>query len=505
MPSDRLRRLHPSSLFFSFVSIVGRFLVPALVLTFLGRGDRFEFWFVVFGVPAVFGALIRYISLRYALGQDELVIREGILGRRERNIPYQRIQNIDTKQTVLHRALGVAEVIIQTASGIKPEAVLRVLKLEAVDDMRRRVFADRQPVAVAAAAASPIGTTMVPASTAAGAAGPGRELLRTELIELIRLGIISNRGLIPVAAAAGLAMQFGIMPDPDDMVRQARTAFGVSAWTTSLRIGAGLLVFATFVAAVRLLSIGWAVTSFYGFRLVRTADELRTAFGLFTRHAVTIPRHRIQLLQIQAPMLHRLFRRVVVRARTAGGAMQGSEAGPGRDLLSPIAEPGIIPGLLAEVQPGANPDEVDWRPVHPRARRRLLYRSLLAWLLPGFALTALFLPYCALVWPLVIVWAWVRARSESRYIAWGIVGEAIWFRSGFLGREIRIVRFSKIQTVALAQTPFDRRHGHASVRVDTANSGMGQHAIAIPFLERPVADELRARLVREAAGTEFHW
>ena len=83
---------------------------------------------MLFFVPAVVGALIKYWSYRYRLDKDELVIREGIVFRNERHIPYTRIQNIDCVQNPLHRLLRVSEVRLETAGGEKPEAILRPSK-----------------------------------------------------------------------------------------------------------------------------------------------------------------------------------------------------------------------------------------------------------------------------------------------------------------------------------------------------------------------------------------
>ena len=68
-----------------------------------------------------------------------------------------------------------------------------------------------------------------------------------------------------------------------------------------------------------------------------------------------------------------------------------------------------------------------------------------------------------------------------------------------------MVRLSKIQAVTLVESPFDRRHKMASVRIDTANAGAGQDAIAIPYLQRDIAEDIYRRLSAAAAELEFRW
>ena len=75
-------------------------------------------------------SVLQYFTYRYRIGRDGLSIREGWLHRSLREIPYSRIHNVVLHQTVLHRLFGVAEVRLESAGGQKPEAQMRVLRLD---------------------------------------------------------------------------------------------------------------------------------------------------------------------------------------------------------------------------------------------------------------------------------------------------------------------------------------------------------------------------------------
>ncbi|WP_338871568.1 PH domain-containing protein [Myxococcus stipitatus] len=65
-------------------------------------------------------ALVRYFkfhTLRYALDEEGITMRWGILFRREVSLTYARIQDIHLSSNVLERWLGLACIQIQTASG----------------------------------------------------------------------------------------------------------------------------------------------------------------------------------------------------------------------------------------------------------------------------------------------------------------------------------------------------------------------------------------------------
>ena len=101
--------------------------------------------------------------------------------------------------------------------------------------------------------------------------------------------------------------------------------------------------------------------------------------------------------------------------------------------------------------------------------------------------------------------ALVSSRMHVKHLGWAVGERAVIFRSGWLTRELTVARFTKIQVVTLRESPFDRRHQMASVRVDTAGASDLSHRVAIPFLSRPIADAVYEQLAAAAARTSFRW
>ena len=478
-------------------------LLPLAILLLLGRGQAPPLWLALFALPTLVAAVLRYVTLHYRFEPDELVIREGVVSRQERHVPYARIQSIDTTQSVVHRALGVANVVIQTASGSAPEAVLRVLSHSAVAPMRARVFAGRE----AAAAKAPEAPEAVDRTTLADAPGPAepdeRLLVRLGLADLILHGATSNRGLVVVAAAAGLFSQYW---EPESWLTPEQMAWAsdtLEYWSFGQRVVLGFLLVAIGLALTRVLSVLLSLVTLFDFRLVRKGDQLRASYGLFTRHALTIPRHRIQLVELEASFLRRRLGRVTLRARTAGSAVAGERGG--RRWLVPLLHERDLTALLAEIQPESRPAEVAWRPIHPRAGRRMLIRGGIRVALPATVLTVVLWPYGALAWPLLLGLVALYAWTVVRYTRWGLTDTGVWLRQGWLTRTARCVRYAKVRSVAHWTSPFDRRRRMAHVGVDTANSGLGSFAVAIPFLPADEAEAVRQRVQAEAARTEFRW
>lgn len=183
-------------------------ILPLLLFLLWTRGPQDLFLLgsaTLFLVPAILGAVVRFFTFSYRLDDEDMVIREGLLTKQVRSVPYSRIQNVDLVQSLIHRWMGVAVVRLETASGGKPEAVIHVLTLQAIRDMRQAIASGKGKKAPAPE--SPGATEPASAVTDDPSEPAGRLLLRLKLRRLALLGLMSNRGLIVVAALFGLIQQ----------------------------------------------------------------------------------------------------------------------------------------------------------------------------------------------------------------------------------------------------------------------------------------------------------
>jgi putative membrane protein len=500
MPSEAgLRRLHPLSLLFLIGGQAKRLLLPGiLVLFFASRQGHGELWFMLLFIPAVIGALFRYGSYRYRLGQDELLIREGVVFRNERHIPYARIQNIDLVQNPLHRMLRVAEIRLETAGGQQPEAVLCVLSLDAVQRMRTRIFSGRPDPGPETAGA-------VQQDPGVSTAGP---LHVMRLSDVILFGLISNKGMVVVAAAMGLVWQLDLVDRwTSTLSRESLERYRALIPKDDFLV-AGLLGLAALVALLvfmRLLSVIWAVGKFQGFRLTRRGDDLRAEYGALTRISKTIPCHRIQVLSTRESVLHRWLGRVAVQVETAGST--GEKEGPStnRLWLAPLIRKERVATLFHEVLPQVDLEALRWQSISTGARGRL-FRKAIYTAAPITVAALYFFGAWGLFVPALLLS--VRYWTSGLYVkhtGYAIAPGAIFFRSGWWVRCSRVVRFSKIQSLENSESPFDRRHGMASLKVDTAGAARVGHSIDMPYLDVGVATQMMNRLYDEAGRTAFRW
>ncbi len=490
----REHRLHPLSWLFVLIAQLKQFILPLLVLLFAGRGDRHDLWGLIAVAVLVAVSLAEYFTYRYRLQADAIVIRSGWLQRSLRDIPYARIHNVNLHQTLLHRLVGVAEVRLESAGGTKPEAQMRVLSLAQAHALEALI--KRRGLGVESADVDGVVPPLL-------VLGDG---------ELVRLGLISNRGMLVVAAGLGVMAQTGENVSSTLLERWGRLAFGqvvgladAHAQDSPLVLGlaaASLAVLALLL--LRLLSVVLALLQFHGFTLREEAGRVTVERGLLGRTRSSVKRGRIQAWTLQEGVLHRWFKRRSLRVDTASGQRGQEEGRQGFRDVAPIATPAQCDALIAHFLPQAGWETLAWQPLHMRAG------WLMAW--PGMVLALVaVIVVCswhgpAGLWLLVVlpVLLW-RGHRQAARCAYADNGQLVAWRRGWWRRSWHFARIDKLQAVRLSQSPLQRRFGMASLLLDTAGASPFGSPLQLHHLALPEAQALSLRLVSQMARGRLRW
>jgi uncharacterized membrane protein YdbT with pleckstrin-like domain len=110
-----------------FKSILGSlfaliFFVPYFLLSRFGENDRsneINFYFVIVIGFAIFHfifTILRRANFHYSIEGNFLTLKQGILSKQQRHIPYGVIQNLFVKQDLFDRIFGLASLTIENAS-----------------------------------------------------------------------------------------------------------------------------------------------------------------------------------------------------------------------------------------------------------------------------------------------------------------------------------------------------------------------------------------------------
>lgn len=337
-PEEPRRRLHPLSPLLRGGRIA---MLAILAISWQGYQNLgTQRWLLAVGAVAALvlvGSVLSYLVTGYHVVGHELRIYEGLLSRRTRAIPVERLQSAELVRPLLARAFGLAELRLEVVGGGKTEAPLAFLTVEEATALRERLLGlARTPVSVR--------------SDGPAEAPPDVRVLH----------VVSNRDLLisQLLRPHWWALPFAIAAPIFYFAYDFQLSFVAVASTVTAVVGA-------IQAPVRSLLSDWRFT------LESAPDGFRIHRGLLETRNQTVPPGRIQSVGVQWPLLWRGLGWVRATMHVAG-TTAATEGGEQRAGLLPVATVDTAEAVIAEALPGFGLRTVA---VHPVPRRA-------AWLVP---------------------------------------------------------------------------------------------------------------------------
>lgn len=502
------RRLHPLTPLLRSVQLLYALALGAFA-AWVSAGARLVIPLALLAAAGAALSIIAYLRFRYRLTDENLLITHGIMVRRRRVIPRSRIQNVDLRAGLLQQVLGTTTARIETAGGRGTEALLHVVSKAEGSRLRRVLVESRQeraslaevppewrerrageaqpivPPGDAGDAEAASDRVAIVGDRLAGerASEPGW-VYRVGLIDLIIAGATSNRAGVLVGALLGGDYMFDFMPT-DWLLRRflrpelVEPGAAVDSLVETASHDVGAFITVLFVLGIAFAVAGWglsvaaSVARFFDFTLRWQGDELQVSYGLFTRQEKSLRRARVQNVQVEEPILRRWLGLASLRLQTAGYG-PGVKASERVETLAPILRRGELGDYLSSVLPGLVWDEIEWRPSHPRSRRRLFMRRALV-VVVATGVLALNIGMPGLFLLLGLAPAWILARAHYRHLGHARAGDYVLVREGLWTRRTFIVPIRRIQALHLRQSPFQRRLGLGTLSIETAGNPYEWH------------------------------
>ncbi|MEU7589338.1 PH domain-containing protein [Micromonospora sp. NPDC049230] len=406
--SEPRQRLHPLSPLLHgakslFVVIAG---LSWSTLSRVGFG-----WFAamvgVLALGATVLSVISWYNTGYHVVGRELRVYEGLLWRRTRAIPLERLQAVEVVRPLLAQLTGLAELRLEVVGGGKTEAPLAYLGVADAARLRERLLAlagrvtqqtgpgHAAPAVVSGAAAPPV-------------AVPGRPLHAVRNQNLLVSQLLTPQAFLLPFGVAFVVVQF-----------VTAGSWSFVAVASTLTAMAGVLL-----QPIRRVLDDW------NFRLARDGGTLRVHNGLLETRAQTVPLARVQTVRATWPLLWRVKGWLRLRLEVAGYSVAEADDRNRPDRLLPVGDLPTATMIVAEVLPGVR---LDMLPLTPPPRRT----------------------------------RWLHPLGREAFGA-GLFDKVFVTRSGRLTRQLVIVPYARIQSVRVVQGPLQRRLGLASVHADTA-------------------------------------
>lgn len=487
-------RLHNISPLFLFIEAIKKSVLPLLIGIVGTSGDKQDFIIIAIASFASIMTIIQFWFYHYWLEDDRLVVKEGILFKSLRQVPYERIQNLNVEKNILHRLFNVATLQIESASGVKPEAVIRVISDEQVTHIQG-VIKQR------ASSQTVMTEDEVKADDNDEDVTP--PLYQMTNKDVTTFGFISHQALVPIGIVGSILSQ-------NDFYRAKFINFmqkfvgdlHVERWDMFEWIIYGLIFALMTLVTIWISSIALAFLKLFQFKLSKADKNLNAEMGLLTKITANIPIKRIQLIKIKHSPLHRYFKRVSVKMETAGGVTE--QSGITMNWIAPLVSRFKAQKIITEIQPEVSWSDIKWLPLESRAWKRVFKRVMFFVLLPTVPLIYFYhlLGLLPLLLTPLVYWYAIAYVSRSGY---AYNDEIIAYRHGVLFHTLSVVKINKIQNILYIQTPFDRRNDMARMTVDTAGSNPVVQDINIHYLDTNKINQLVADLSIKVSQSQFVW
>ena len=344
------RRLHPLSPILHGAKSIA-VVVAALSWQTLSQVglERFALVVLILAAGVVVFSLIGWLTTGYQVVGRELRISDGLIWRRNRAIPLERLQAVELRRPLLAQLTGLAELRLEVVGGGKTEAPLAYLTVREAAALRERLLS-----LAGRAAAVPLPADAVPVPTLE------QPLLRVGNRDLVISQLLTPQAFFLPVGVAFVIMQF--------VLEGSWTFVGIASTFTAM---AGVLL-----QPVRRVLQDW------DFRLARDpGGRLVVRYGLLETRSQVVPLHRVQSVGVTWPLLWRGQHWLHLRLDVAGYAGEPGADSKRSDRLLPVGDLPTARALVHDVLPGVDLAALATSP--PPARARWLHPFALRYLGAG--------------------------------------------------------------------------------------------------------------------------
>lgn len=464
--SNEKYKLHPATVFISTIKAVKVFILPMIIIL-VTSGFKFNFdfrsdaffkdsiamilFFIVF-IGITFTTLLKWWTYRYWFEDRELRIEYGLFVKKKRYIPFDRIQNLNYKESVLHRVFGLVQVIVETAGAKsdEPEADLTAIKKAAADQIELEM-------------------KQVKRTDGAFEVEPSVQVVHSmSTRDLLIVATTSNSmGVVLVGVYAAIS-QFAEYISFEAIYNEL---------SYLVRFGFMVVMSMVFVVllVVWLISVFLTAINYYRFTIMQDGERLIITRGLLEKKRISLPKNRIQAIKIIENPLRQLLGLCTVVVESAGGNFSGES--DKKIVLMPIISRKKMYPLLAELFPEFQFIENE-KVRSPLKARVFFYRLNFFFIVPIVAaLSYFFYPYGLL--SILIVFATIALGVwQHKTAALQISNQQLMIRYRQISRITFFAQKPRIQMVEASQNYFQKRKAIASAKIIVMSGMNGASAKA---------------------------
>ncbi|MBU9711330.1 PH domain-containing protein [Evansella tamaricis] len=461
------KRQHPTAIFIGFISNLKELIFTVIAVLIFGQSSQaggtmfYTIFFSLILVVSLGNGIIKWVTFRYQLAEDELKIKQGLIFRKRRYIRKERIQSIDLNEKLLQRLFRLVEVRIETAGGgSEPEFRIVALKKQEALEIKNELLHK-----------NPAEKTSEMEETGESLPMEEKSVSKTTSDQPYQWKLTGFRLFITAITSSGIGIAATFVAAITSQVQQfIPDAFyeqfiGWLLHSSILFIGFWVVV---------ILFIGWFITLIstllkYGmFQIEKQLDEIHITRGVLERRNLTLSATRITSVRIVQNILRQPFGFVSVYVESAGGGRKEEDLST---ILIPLCKRKEVTQILENVLPEYAVDMV-YTPLPKESVRRYIVRLIF----PSVIIAGLLTYFLSYGWISFLLPIMAAGYGFWQYVDAGIGKNEslLWIRSRAIARTEVLIPRKRIQAMTTTQTFLQKFDLLFSVHVSIITSIIGK-------------------------------
>jgi len=427
-----------------------------------------------------------YLNFKFYIQGDRFFLRQGVFNFTDTEIPFDRIQNININQNVIHQFLNVVGVDIETAGQNTAEIQIKALSREVAIELKEILLKNGAEIMDEDEAPDPkIASTH-----------KSTPLFKLNFGELLKVGLSSN-----YVKGFGLVLLFimTIFRFLEDIILNIYDIELNDDHIIQLYETVGyLFVFFVFIlTATFIVTIGRTVFKYFDLKVTKIENDYEVEYGLLKRFNQVIKKSKTQVFEIEENPIKNVFKikNVFISQASSQELQQKKKIG-----IVGISDEniGVLFKSLFDL---TYPQQF----IYSKSSKRLMFRlmikyvvlsaviglTLFAW--KGVSLTLLF-PVLLLTFFIFLV----HKTIQKSHV--GVNEDVIEIHSGAIHTNKKYIATHKVQSIKIKRNWFQLRNQHADLIIYTASGSE-----RINYLKYDEVAELVNYLTYKIESSELDW
>lgn len=303
-------------MFFDTIQQYARALWPILVVWIFKFNEINKLWLfggtllVLLAIGIV--AYLKYRNFTFFLDSlnREFVITEGIFSKTKTTIALPKIQQVNIKQSLLQRLIGVHAIDVDTAGSNEKEVSIKAISHQLALALKSRLLEnDKQIVA------------NLDQDVLANHDAAEKPFIRISLLSLLKVGMTSN-----YIRSLGLLLAF-FLTIYDNVMRFSKQGyidedqFSSYIERSAMMSSIGILIVIVF-GGILVINIFRIVIRYFDYKIAKQKGSLLLSFGLFNTKSTIIKPEKVQIVAVTRNYFQKKLNVVELKIKQATGGEQ---------------------------------------------------------------------------------------------------------------------------------------------------------------------------------------